>query len=159
MEQMMAYKSVLYKKYRDQNLSLVPGIKEFLQKVSANKKYRLAIGTAGRKSVQEELLEKHGLTQYFEFIVSAGDVTKGKPDPEIYTTAVNKLGLQPGECLVIEDAVNGITAAKAAGCIACGITTGMPKESLVEAGADIVIDSFDALWDTLVIQNITSKAN
>jgi HAD superfamily hydrolase (TIGR01509 family) len=124
----------------------VPGIKEFLQKISANQKYRLAIGTAGRKSVQEELLEKHGLNPYFEFIVSAGDVTKGKPDPEIYTTAVNKLGLQAEECLVIEDAVNGIVSAKAAGCVACGITTGMPKEALLEAGADLVVDSFEELW-------------
>lgn len=63
-----------------------------------------------RKSV-EVMIEQAGLKEYFEFYVSNEDVSKGKPHPEMYQLAMNKLGLQPKECLILEDNDNGIRAA------------------------------------------------
>jgi len=55
------------------------------------------------------------LNEYLDFYLSNEDVTKGKPDPEIYTTAIERLGLKPAECLIIEDNPNGLKAARASG--------------------------------------------
>ena len=60
-------------------------------------------------------MEKAELLEYFDFLVSNEDVKNAKPDPEIYTTAINKLNLLPEECLVLEDNKNGILAAKRSG--------------------------------------------
>ena len=67
-----------------------------------------------RKSV-EVMIQQAGLHKYFEFYVSNEDVTKGKPDPEMYTKAIEKMNLLPEDCLILEDNENGIKAAKASG--------------------------------------------
>ena len=61
------------------------------------------------------MMERSGLSSYLDFFLSNQDVIKGKPDPEIYNKAINKLGLQPNECLIVEDNQNGIKAALASG--------------------------------------------
>ena len=60
-------------------------------------------------------MERSGLKPYLDFFLSNQDVVKGKPDPEIYTKAINKLGLQSSECLIVEDNQNGVKAALASG--------------------------------------------
>lgn len=82
---------------------------------------RKCIGTSSRKFLVDVLLEKHGLQKEFEFVVSGDMVSRGKPDPEIYTLCLEKLGLDPSECLVLEDSRNGVKAGKAAGCMTCAI--------------------------------------
>jgi len=67
-----------------------------------------------RKSI-EIMMDKSGLSPYLEFFLSNQDVVKGKPDPEMYTKAMERLGLQPEECLVVEDNENGVKAALASG--------------------------------------------
>ncbi|WP_459613779.1 HAD family hydrolase [Dickeya oryzae] len=61
------------------------------------------------------MMEKACLSDYLDIMLSNEDVRKGKPDPEIYITAINKLGVLPSECVVVEDNENGIRAALAAG--------------------------------------------
>jgi HAD superfamily hydrolase (TIGR01509 family) len=61
------------------------------------------------------MMEKSGLLEYLEFFISNQDVSKGKPDPEMYLTAIKKLNLNPQECLIVEDNENGIKAAIASG--------------------------------------------
>lgn len=61
------------------------------------------------------MIENAGLTPYMEFMLSNQDVVKAKPDPEIYLTAIKRLGLKPEECLICEDNQNGIQAALASG--------------------------------------------
>lgn len=67
-----------------------------------------------RKSI-EIMMEKSGLEPYLDFFLSNQDVTNGKPDPEIYTKAMDRMGLKPEECLIIEDNENGVKAALASG--------------------------------------------
>jgi beta-phosphoglucomutase len=77
--------------------------------------YKMAVcSNSIRKSV-EVMIQQAGLDKYFEFYVSNEDVKKGKPDPEMYTKAIEKLNLVPEDCLILEDNENGIRAAKASG--------------------------------------------
>ena len=102
-----------------------------------------SIGSSGCRENVALTWEKCGLERWFEASVCANDVTHCKPSPEIFLTAATRLGLQPEECIVFEDAVSGVEAAKAAGMKVVTITTTLPRERLEEAGADLIIDSFD----------------
>ncbi len=77
--------------------------------------YRLAVASNSIRDTVKLMMDKANLTQYLEFYLSNQDVTKGKPDPEMYNVAVSRLGLAPREVMVVEDNHNGIQAALAAG--------------------------------------------
>lgn len=72
--------------------------------------------------------------------VTADQVTRGKPDPEPYSVAAERLGVDPAECIVVEDSVGGLRAGRAAGCTTIGVLTTAPREVL-EEHADIIVDS------------------
>lgn len=74
--------------------------------------YHLAVASNSIRSTVDLMMEKSDLKQYLDFFLSNQDVSKAKPDPEIYTKAIERLGLQPEECMVVEDNHNGILAAK-----------------------------------------------
>lgn len=80
---------------------------------SAN--YKLAVCSNSIRETIETMLTKAAIHKYFEFCLSNEDVKKSKPDPEIYTKAIDRLQLTPSECLIVEDNINGIKAAKATG--------------------------------------------
>jgi HAD superfamily hydrolase (TIGR01509 family) len=126
-------------------MDMIPGAMDFLQELKKNKKYRYALTTSGRKMQQDKILSKFNLTDYFDIMITADDVKNGKPHPEPYATTVKKLELLPEDCLVIEDSDNGILSAKAAGCLACGITTTFDRKRLELAGADMVVSDFSEL--------------
>lgn len=77
--------------------------------------YRLAVCSNSIRSTIEVMMRAAALEQYLEFTISNQDVTRPKPDPEMYATAIARLGLAPHECLVVEDNQNGLRAAQAAG--------------------------------------------
>jgi len=77
--------------------------------------YRIAVASNSIRKSIEIMMQKANLEQYFEFYLSNQDVKKAKPDPEIYNVAIQRLEIEPTECLIIEDNKNGITAAKGAG--------------------------------------------
>ncbi len=80
-----------------------------------NEGYELAVCSNSVRKTIEVMMEKSSLAPYLNFFLSNQDVVKGKPDPEIYTKAIEKLKLKPTECLIVEDNENGIKAAKASG--------------------------------------------
>lgn len=77
--------------------------------------YRLAVCSNSVKNSIEIMMKKSDLYQYLDFFLSNQDVVKGKPDPEIYNKAIERMGLKPEECLIVEDNDNGVRAAKASG--------------------------------------------
>lgn len=77
--------------------------------------YKLAVGSNSIKNTIQVMMEKSGLMEYLEFFLSNQDVNKGKPDPEMYDKAIQRLGLRPEECLIVEDNPNGLKAAYASG--------------------------------------------
>lgn len=103
---------------------------------------KVALATATLKELQEYVFDKFELADYFDAIVTAEDMEKGKPDPDSYLKAASKLGLETKDCLVVEDSLNGVMSGKRAGCDVFAITTTYPREQLVASGADQVFDSF-----------------
>lgn len=78
--------------------------------------YKVALATATPAQRAEEYLRRVDLLKYFDYVASARMVKNGKPKPDIYLFAAEKLGLKPEECLALEDSVNGVRSAAAAGC-------------------------------------------
>ena len=74
-------------------------------------------------------------------------VVNAKPSPEIFELAIRRLGLRAADSLVVEDAIAGIQAAKAAGAVACGIPSTCCADDLVRAGADLIIDELEDLLE------------
>lgn len=75
--------------------------------------YKLAVASNSIRNSVTVMMEKAKLMGYLDFYLSNQDVTKAKPDPEIYNTAITKLGLMPEECVIVEDNENGLKAARA----------------------------------------------
>ncbi len=86
-----------------------------------------------------------GLESYFSAMVTAEDVKRGKPDPEVFLTAAKRIGVEPGGGVVFEDAFVGVQAARAAKIRVAAVTTTNPRAALVEAKADWVVDRLDEL--------------
>jgi len=80
-----------------------------------NEGYRLVVCSNSIRDTITIMLTKAGIIDYFDFYLSNQDVTKGKPDPEMYNTAISRLELKPEDCLIVEDNENGIRAAEASG--------------------------------------------
>lgn len=77
--------------------------------------YKLAVASNSIRNTVEIMMQKSQLDIYLDLMLAASDISKPKPDPEIYLTAINRLGLSANECLIVEDNENGIKAAKASG--------------------------------------------
>lgn len=97
---------------------MLPGIKELLWDLK-QKNIPFALGSASKNA--RRILEALNITDWFIAIVDGNDVSKAKPDPEVFLTAAERLGMQPKNCIVVEDAQAGILAAKRAGMKAIGI--------------------------------------
>lgn len=90
------------------------GVTEILEYFK-NKNLKIGLATNSSHDIIEVVLQKTEIKQYFNFIASAKDVENGKPEPDIYLYAAKNLGVNPEECLVFEDSIVGIKAAKSAG--------------------------------------------
>lgn len=101
----------------DEN-DILPGVKSFLENLRCNGK-KIALGSASKNA--RLILEKTGIISLFDQIVDGNDVTKAKPDPEVFIIAAQKIGVPNAECVVFEDSEAGIQAAKTAGMKAIGI--------------------------------------
>ena len=84
-----------------------------------------------------------GIDSYFQFIVSGKQVSEGKPSPQGFLLAAKKLEVAPENCVVIEDAIDGVAGAKRAGMKCLAVTNNHSKQSLVEA--DLVVDTLEAV--------------
>jgi beta-phosphoglucomutase len=125
-------------------IKLVSGVLAFLDRCRANN-WPIALTTSAEREMQELAFSQFGLAEYFNVVVTGNDIIYGKPHPEPYLKTAEKIGYPAARCLVIEDSTNGIRSAKAAGCQAVGITTSFLPETLLAAGADIVISDFAEL--------------
>jgi beta-phosphoglucomutase family hydrolase len=95
----------------------------------------------------ELMLQSLALYDCFDAIVGEAEAAKGKPDPEGFLVAASRLGVAPADCVVIEDAPEGIAAGKAAGMRCIGVTTTRPAEKLWQA--DVVVESLEdeRVWE------------
>jgi len=132
-EQVKARTYNIYEKIVSGKLSPLPGSHEFISKCR-NKGLKLALATSADTIKMEVNLKEIGLSRNtFDSIITGLDVKKKKPFPEIYLKAAKNLGLKPGNCLVVEDAVSGIDAGKAAGCRCLAVTSTFDAKELKDA--------------------------
>ena len=116
----MIEKNVDYLQYIDKMdaSEILPDVPKVLDFLKA-KNIPIALGSASKNA--KPILEKVNLLSYFDTIVDGNNVTKAKPDPEVFLIAADKLGVSPSRCVVFEDAVAGIQAANAANMVSIGI--------------------------------------
>ncbi|MGH7392072.1 MAG: HAD family hydrolase [Candidatus Rokuibacteriota bacterium] len=104
-----------------------------------------AVATSARRVDATSLLGGLGLLAHFRAVVAAEDVRRGKPDPEVYRLAARGVGVAAGRCLVFEDSLVGVHAARAAGMRVIGLTTAHTEAELRAAGAERAIADFEGL--------------
>jgi beta-phosphoglucomutase len=116
----MVEKNIDYLEYIEKmdESEILPKVKKVL-KYLKKKEQPIALGSASKNAVP--ILEKVGLLSYFDTIVDGNNVTKAKPDPEVFLLAAEQLGVKPQDCIVFEDAVAGIEAANRANMTSIGI--------------------------------------
>lgn len=121
-------------------LKMADGL-EFLLKNLYENNILMAIATNSRNRYFNFIMDSLGIRKYFKVTVTAQDITRGKPDPEIYLIAAKQLQVHPSDCIVFEDTMTGIESAKTAGMKVIAITTTYPKEKL--GLSDKIINSFN----------------
>jgi len=127
------------------SLEPIAGARAFLA-VARAAGLRLALATSSDRPKLDGNLAAIGIPEStFDVLVSAEHVTHKKPHPETFLRAVERLGLPASRCLVVEDARNGVQAARAAGCPVLGITSSQPAALLLAEGALAVAPDFTAL--------------
>jgi HAD superfamily hydrolase (TIGR01509 family) len=127
----------------EHDLKTIDGAADFVRWAAS--RYKIALATSATARNREATLGLLGIGDLFHAVVDASGHQRPKPDPEVFLIALEKLGLKAADCWIIEDSVNGLRAAKAAGCFSAAITTTFDSNTLVTAGADIVVDSFAEL--------------
>jgi HAD superfamily hydrolase (TIGR01509 family) len=96
--------------------------KEYMLSRLRKEGYRLAVCSNSIRESLEMMVRQSGVAEYFEFLVSNEDVTRPKPDPEIYTTAMTRMGVTASDALIVEDSPHGLEAARRAGAHVCQVS-------------------------------------
>jgi len=136
-------KEAIYREVvREQGVAALPGVEAWLRTLR-EAGIACAIASSTHRENITTTLDVLGLGEFFSVIVTAEDVKRGKPDPEVFLTAAQRIGVEPGHAVVFEDALVGIAAAQAAGIRVVAVATTEPKEKL--AHADWIVDRMDEL--------------
>ncbi|MEP7204809.1 MAG: HAD family phosphatase [Candidatus Saccharibacteria bacterium] len=103
---------------------------------------KMAVASSAQQNRLDYIIEGLGLSNYLDAVVSANDIKNVKPAPDAYLSAANKIGVEPSECIVIEDAEVGLLSAKAAGMKVVAVPNVYTKR-MNFSGADLVVDSLE----------------
>ena len=136
---MDAEKEAAFRRAIEKDVPLMPGAIALLQSLR-HEGFRLAVGSSAPPENVNLVLVWRNLRDMFRAVVTGADVTRGKPDPQVFQIAAQRLGVPPGRCVVIEDAPAGLAAAAAAGMAGVGlVSTGRTRDAL--ANADLIVAS------------------
>lgn len=135
-EELGRKKEEYYRALLGEGVEAAPGFVPLLKALRAEG-FKIAVGTSAPQQNVELILDELGVREQLDAVVTAEDVERGKPDPEIFLLAAQRCNVQPRRCVVFEDAVAGIQAAKAAGMRCVGVG-GMDM-----AQADLMVDSLE----------------
>jgi len=137
------YKEAAYRQIITADFPTMPGALDLIDALAADG-FALAVGSSGPQENVQLALDRLGRRAVFAADVSGSDVTRGKPDPEVFQVAAQRLGVPPESCAVIEDAAAGVAAANAAGMLSVAlVSTGHHADEFSEA--DHVVDRLDQL--------------
>jgi beta-phosphoglucomutase len=137
-------KEELYRAAARRGVSLLPGARALLESLHAAG-YRQAIGSSAPRENVDLIMQLTDTSRFFDAVVSMEDTQRGKPDPQVFQMAAAKVQVEPARCLVMEDAVAGVQAAKAGGmkCIAVRFVGHHAEAALKAAGADLVVHTLE----------------
>lgn len=124
-------------------LPAFPGVLELMESALGREDFRVAIATSSTREKSEAVLRSARVPYGKMAYLTGDDVSRRKPDPELFLKAAAGLGLEPSRCVVVEDAVNGVEAAHAAGCRCVAVTNSVSCEKLGEA--DWVVSTLEEI--------------
>lgn len=127
----------------DGEIELLPGAEKMVTDVAA--RAPIALASSAPRRLIDAVLDRHGLTPHFSATVSSAEVPRGKPSPDVYLAAAEKLGHDPAHCLAVEDSSNGLRAAARAGMTVVAIPNGdyPPAEDALAGATHIATDLDD----------------
>ncbi len=128
---------------RAEGLPAFPGVLDLIRSALGENGFRLAIATSATRELSEAILDAVKVPHQKMVYVSGSEVTKKKPDPQIFLIAIRRLGMEAQRCIVFEDAPSGVQAARAAGARCVAVTNTVPAKEL--AGADRICDSLEEI--------------
>ena len=140
-------KEALYRELaRREGLVALPGATEWVTRLH-EQGWRQAIASSAPRANVEVMIEVVGIGRLIDAFVSAEDVSRGKPDPDVFLAAASRLGVPPNRCIVVEDAAAGVEAARRAGMRCIGVNAGGALEAdvFVRSLADLSNDAFERL--------------
>jgi len=119
---------------------LFDGVAELLEALHG--RIKIALATMSSRKVVDKLLPEKRIEGYFDVVVTADEIVKPKPDPEVFLVSAAKLGVKPEDCVVVEDSVFGVRAAKAAGMKCIAVSSGAySREELGKEKPDIIVNA------------------
>ena len=145
LNQIREYEEEMESQFREDfapHIKPIKGLIRFLEELKRNN-ITLAVASSAPKLNVDFILKKTKTTNYFSTIINGDSIENGKPHPEIYLKAVEAIGVIPQRCIVIEDSLSGIEAARKAGCKVIGITTTHSHQELTLT--DLVLNDFDEI--------------
>jgi beta-phosphoglucomutase len=154
-EALDARKEAIYRDLIRERFPAMDGSVELIDAL-ADAGFRLAVGSSGPPENVELRLECLGRASRFNAIVTGRDVTRGKPDPQVFQIAAERIGVPPARCIVVEDAPVGITAARAAGMSSVALVGTVAADRLGEA--DLVVRSLRELLDVSRLAALLERA-
>lgn len=142
-------------RYRHEGVPRIDGAVATVRRVA--RRWPVALASSAHRDVIDASLAATALAGIFKVVVSSDDVEHGKPEPDVYLEAAQRLGVPPPACLVVEDSYNGVRAAKAAGMTVVLVpNAAVPPRPGTHDLADIVIDRIEALDPAAVTPAVTT---
>jgi beta-phosphoglucomutase len=140
-------KQRLYRQRVSKDIRPLPGAIELIKELNKNK-IKIALASSATKENVDVIVKGLRIEKCFQAFVNGPEVAEGKPSPLIFQLAAKKLGVQPANCVVFEDAIAGVTAAKQGSMKCVAVTNSLPREKLKDA--DLIVDSLEEVnLDTL----------
>jgi beta-phosphoglucomutase len=151
-------KEVLYRNAAKNGVELLPGARRLVEELH-RAGFAQAIGSSAPPANLELILRLTGIARFFAAIVSSEDTQRGKPDPQVFLLAADRLGVAPPRCVVFEDAVAGVQAARAGGmkCVAVRCVGHHSEASLRQAGADRVVETLEQVRASEIVDLLASN--
>lgn len=139
--ELIAHKTDVFINLLTGKLTPIPGSLEFLDWVRQSYP-KVSLVTSSNKRVQQFIINTFGIADIFDTVVTGDDITEGKPSPQPYLTAIDKLGVSGLNSLVIEDSRSGVLSGLAAGCDVLAITTSHGREELITVNPTYIVDDY-----------------
>lgn len=156
-KQLSDWKEKLYRRIIADKLAPDERMENLLADLKKNG-FCLAIGSSAPKANLDLIRERLRLDRYFDAYVTCEDVDEGKPSPQVFIKAATKLSIPNRNCVVVEDAVAGIEAAKAAKMAVIALTTTRNRSDLENANADLIFDSIAELEPETIIKLLANRS-